>query len=67
MVESEVALRLLERRIRSIDVDTQLRLVHTDVFQWDAGQVEFDVVVTHFFLDLFNPAAQRKIVEKLTA
>ena len=53
-------LQLLQRRISNIEVETRLDLVHVDFFDWDAKSAPFDVVVTHFFLDLFRPFTQRR-------
>jgi spermidine synthase len=60
-------LQLLQRRISNIEVETRLDLVHVDFFDWDAKSAPFDVVVTHFFLDLFRPFTQRRFVDKLSA
>ena len=47
-------LQLLRRRVSHIEVETELELVHADFFKWNAKSRLFDVVVTHFFLDLKN-------------
>lgn len=60
-------LSLLRARIRGIELRTRLELVHADFRDWAAPGADFDVIVTHLFLDLFRPDSQRRILEKITA
>jgi cyclopropane fatty-acyl-phospholipid synthase-like methyltransferase len=59
-------LQHLQRRVRQIQIETRLELVHADFFRWDDALVPFDAVVTHFFLDLFRPSTQQQFVKKLS-
>lgn len=63
---SEKMLRLLQTRIRDIETQSRLELVHADFCAWPSSTFRFDLIVTHFFLDLFRPNSQRRIIEKIT-
>ena len=64
---SRKMLALLRTRIRGIAARTQVELHHADFRQWPSPTPRFDVIVTHFFLDLFRPDSQRQLIEKITA
>lgn len=44
-----------------------VRFVHTDMLVWKAPEAEFDLIVTHFFLDCFTAEQVGAVVEKLAA
>jgi cyclopropane fatty-acyl-phospholipid synthase-like methyltransferase len=48
-------LAALERRIRRRPGRNRVRLVKADLLKWSAPTVRFDRLITHFFLDLFEP------------
>jgi ubiquinone/menaquinone biosynthesis C-methylase UbiE len=60
-------LSLVRSRVKRIEVQTALELVHSDFREWQGVGQQFDAVVTHFFLDLFLPDSQRTVIEKITA
>lgn len=59
-------LSLLQKRIRSLDHRTDVQVVCTDFLTWSDELPSFDAIVTHFLLDLFRPASQRRIVSRVT-
>lgn len=59
-------LSLLGERVAGVAPTTRLDLVCQDVRDWQPPNVPFDAIVTHFLLDLFRPASQRRVVETLT-
>ena len=63
---SRKMLALLRSRIRGIDARTEVQLHHADFRQWPSPTAHFDVIVTHFFLDLFRPDSQRQLIKKIT-
>ena len=63
---SRKMLALLRTRIRGIAARTRVELHHADFRQWPSPSPRFDVIVTHFFLDLFRPDSQRQLIEKIT-
>ena len=64
---SEKMLSLARSRIRESDLQTNVELIHADFCDWSPSEPHFDVIVTHFFLDLFRPESQRRLIEKITA
>jgi ubiquinone/menaquinone biosynthesis C-methylase UbiE len=60
-------LSLLRARIQQIALRTKLEIVHADFCEWSPVALPFDIIVTHFFLDLFRPVSQRRVIEKITA
>ncbi len=44
-------------RVQGPGVDVSLRLVHCDLFQFDPGAVEFDLLIANAFLDLVDVPA----------
>jgi len=64
---SRKMLDLLKSRIRGIRHETKLELVCEEIQDWQLKDAPaFDVVVTHFFLDLFRPTNQRSVIEKIS-
>jgi ubiquinone/menaquinone biosynthesis C-methylase UbiE len=55
-----------EKRAATIAHQTTLRFIHRDIRGLSGQQGKFDVIVTHFFLDLFRPESQRAIVSEIT-
>lgn len=53
-------------RAQRVQYDTILEVVHADFQRWPRAAPSFDVIVTHFFLDLFRPESQRRVIAKLT-
>ena len=64
---SERMLSLARSRIRESALQTNVELIHADFCEWSPSEPHFDVIVTHFFLDLFRPESQRRLIEKITA
>jgi ubiquinone/menaquinone biosynthesis C-methylase UbiE len=64
---SERMLSLAGSRIRGCELRTELQLLHADFCEWSPDEPRFDVIVTHFFLDLFRPETQRRLIEKISA
>jgi tRNA (cmo5U34)-methyltransferase len=60
--KSSMMIRLAKNRVGSLG-NLDLEFVQDDFRRCQLGK-GFDCVVTHFFLDLFNPPAQQAIVEK---
>lgn len=54
-------------RIECIPHITDVELVCCDFARWPRRAAAFDVIVTHFFLDLFKPASQRRMIAKISA
>ena len=64
---SRKMLDLLTRRIKKVRHQTELRVICDGILNWQPENMPgFDVVVTHFFLDLFRPTCQRSVIEKIT-
>jgi tRNA (cmo5U34)-methyltransferase len=64
---SRKMLALLATRIGRIQHQTDVTITCTEFLPWKPEGASFDVVVTHFFLDLFRPAAQQNVIEKITS
>lgn len=64
---SERMLSLARSRICGFHLQTELKFVHADFREWRSSEPHFDVIVTHFFLDLFRPESQRRVIENITA
>ena len=63
--KSTVMVRLAKDRIRKLEeVSFDLEFIETDVREYNPAN-KFDCVVTHFFVDLFNPPAQRRVIERI--
>jgi tRNA (cmo5U34)-methyltransferase len=63
--KSPVMIRLAEARVRTLgEVRCDLKFIETDFREYRSSQ-QFDCVVTHFFLDLFNPPAQLSVIERI--
>lgn len=43
----------------------RIEFIQADILEWDSAAGEFDLIVTHFFLDCFAPEDLRKVVRKL--
>lgn len=42
-----------------------VEFLHADVFEWPPQKDEYDLIVTHFFLDCFRPEQLQNVVGKL--
>jgi ubiquinone/menaquinone biosynthesis C-methylase UbiE len=62
--KSPVMIRLAKERI-AVRGTTDLKLVEADIRCY-APEHTFDCIVTHFFIDQFNPPAQQAIIERFT-
>jgi tRNA (cmo5U34)-methyltransferase len=63
--KSTVMVRLAKDRVRKLqEVRFDLEFIETDVREYNPAN-KFDCVVTHFFLDLFNPLAQRSVIKRI--
>jgi len=57
----------IARRIKKTRHNTELEMICDELLNWQSETIPaFDVVVTHFFLDLFRPLTQRRVIEKIT-
>lgn len=43
----------------------RVQFIHGDVFKWEPPAGEFDLIVTHFFLDCFTPRQLQLLVPRL--
>src|SRR5215469_10516735 len=57
VVEKSRAMIRLAKARAGESRNVELEFIEADFRLWQSGE-EFDCIVTHFFLDLFNPAAQ---------
>ena len=64
---SRTMLALLTARISKFHHKTDVKIRCAELLEWNSEAASFDVVVTHFFLDLFRPASQRSVIEKITS
>jgi SAM-dependent methyltransferase len=63
---SAVMIRLAKDRVRRLgETRCTLKFIESDVREYHPAD-KFDCVVTHFVLDLFNPPAQRSLIERIT-
>lgn len=59
-------LRLAQRRLERTRLSCgQVDFVHADALHWKASGREFDLIVTHFFLDCFRPEQLESLVATL--
>jgi ubiquinone/menaquinone biosynthesis C-methylase UbiE len=63
VVEKRSEMIRLARRRLGVSRKVALQFIEADIRQSEPGR-EFDCVVTHFFLDQFNPTSQLAIAEK---
>jgi tRNA (cmo5U34)-methyltransferase len=59
-------LAAVRRRIATVDRCPRIELVHSDISEWRSPTAHYDRVVTHFFLDLFEPDTIYRIVAKIS-
>lgn len=45
---------------------TRATFIHEDLLEWELDTTPFDLIVTHFFLDCFNPSDLKKAINKLS-
>jgi tRNA (cmo5U34)-methyltransferase len=63
--KSPVMIRLAKGRVRTLgEMRCELKFIETDFREYRSSE-QFDCVVTHFFLDLFNPPAQLSVIERI--
>jgi tRNA (cmo5U34)-methyltransferase len=63
--KSAVMIRLAKDRIRRLGgLRCDLKFIQADVREYNPAK-KFDCVVTHFFLDVFNPLAQRSVIKRI--
>jgi len=61
-------LRLTQNRLRDHGLSTVgVNFVHADALTWDPPRQTFDLVVTHFFLDCFQPDQLEQLIARLSA
>ncbi|MCC7126473.1 MAG: class I SAM-dependent methyltransferase [Acidobacteria bacterium] len=56
----------LRRDLQRAGVIDRARLVHADVTEWRPGRDTYDAVVSHFFLDCFDPPRLERVVHMVT-
>jgi ubiquinone/menaquinone biosynthesis C-methylase UbiE len=55
-------------RLRKEGSSTQaITFIHADILEWSPPADSFDLIVTHFFLDCFQPGQLESIVSRLAA
>ena len=60
-------LRAARARLRAGGVDDSgAEFIHADLLDWAAPAGEFDLIVTHFFLDCFRPEQLERLLPKLS-
>lgn len=65
---SAAMLREAEARARKACIDPgRLTFVHAALPTWKPAEDEFDAIVTHFFLDCFEPEELRSVIDVLAA
>ncbi|MGL4464462.1 MAG: class I SAM-dependent methyltransferase [Planctomycetia bacterium] len=64
---SRLMLRRTERRLRKAGTIDRVRLYHADAMGWSYPTAEYDLVVTHFFLDCFPPRLLNELVPRTAA
>jgi ubiquinone/menaquinone biosynthesis C-methylase UbiE len=47
--------------------ESRVEFIHGDFLEWDAPRQEFDLIVTHFFLDCFDPGQLDLVMAKLAS
>ena len=63
--KSTMMVRLAKERIRKRgEARCDLEFIESDVREYHPAN-KFDCVVTHFFLDVFNPLAQRSVIKRI--
>ncbi|MGA7126250.1 MAG: class I SAM-dependent methyltransferase [Chthoniobacterales bacterium] len=63
--KSPVMIRLAKGRVQTLgEMRCELKFIETDFREYHSSE-QFDCVVTHFFLDLFNPPAQLSVIERI--
>jgi SAM-dependent methyltransferase len=63
--KSAVMIRLAKERTRKPGaLRCDVKFVEADVLEYSPAE-KFDCAVTHFLLDLFNPAAQRSLIQRI--
>lgn len=61
-------LELAKRRVERNGLGSDgIEFLRADVLDWSAPKDEFDLIVTHFFLDCFQPEQLQRIVTRLAA
>ncbi len=56
-----------KRRAHIDDKDSgRVEFIHADALTWTPPEGDFDLFVTHFFLDCFRPEQLKSLIEKLT-
>jgi len=61
-------LRQAERTARTSGRGCQrVEFVHENVLHWNPSGGTFDLVVTHFFLDCFDPARLGEVIKRISA
>lgn len=54
-----------QRAAAAVAPAAEVRFVQADFLSWRGMPAAFDLVVTHFFLDLFRPESPRRLVENV--
>jgi ubiquinone/menaquinone biosynthesis C-methylase UbiE len=47
--------------------EARAQFIRADLLEWPAPEAEFDLIVTHFFLDCFRPEQLERLMPKLSA
>ncbi len=64
VVVVDISARMLEIAENKVASD-RVKFIHADILEWDARPGEFDLIVTHFFLDCFPEDQLALVVAKL--
>jgi len=64
---SSVMLQAARARLRQDGLDdARAEFIQADLLDWAAPEAEFDLIVTHFFLDCFRPEQLERLMPKLS-
>jgi ubiquinone/menaquinone biosynthesis C-methylase UbiE len=59
-------LQAARARLREDGVEERAEFIQADMLEWAAPREEFDLIVTHFFLDCFAPEQLERLMPKLS-
>lgn len=59
-------INLAKLRVALIPNNTEVVFIHSDVFEWNFPENNYDLVVTNFFLDCFNFDELKTLINKIS-
>lgn len=63
---SQKMINLAKLRVALIPNNTEVVFIHSDVFEWNFPENNYDLVVTNFFLDCFNFDELKTLINKIS-